>query len=227
VDEIAALPVAQLADDKAHLHQNRRDPAVASRTRPGARGRRSNHSCSRSSDWWSFRLAVRRRQPGVVRVGVVYDMRARRPERGRLARGTLDANLVATPRPEWDHVGEVTRVAQSVRKADVYHVNLPRDTSKEEVQALADQLYVGEWEDIDGDPVNLLNDPEEYEVLVEDVDGEGGRRRPAWRLHIVLDCLPGGRAWPGGDVEGTLPAQHQPGLAGGAAGAGTVRRSCR
>jgi hypothetical protein len=56
----------------------------------------------------------------------------------------------------------------------VTYYRVPRDTSKEEVQALADQLYAGEWEDIDGYPVNLLDDPEEYEVLVEDDDGAGG-----------------------------------------------------
>jgi hypothetical protein len=67
-----------------------------------------------------------------------------------------------------------TRADVTIEVKRVTYYRVPRDTSKEEVQTLADQLYAGEWEDIDGDPVNLLDDPEEYEVLVEDDDGEDG-----------------------------------------------------
>jgi hypothetical protein len=75
------------------------------------------------------RLAVRRRQPGVVCVGVAYDMRARRPERGRLARGTPDADLVATPRPRRQHVGDVTGIAEAVGKVYADHCNRPAAAS--------------------------------------------------------------------------------------------------
>jgi hypothetical protein len=100
--------------DRVTLHYSSHRPATV--PTQGRGGWAGSWPALLPLQWFNavVRLAVRRRQPGVVRVGVAYDMRARRPEQGRLVRGTPDADLVATPRPQRDHVGEITGVAEAV-----------------------------------------------------------------------------------------------------------------